>query len=443
MDQWHSVSVVIYDSSPTEFAAINSGIQSWNANTECSNVNFGNADSSGNPPSEIPPERRMWITRGTNTQVFPIQDVSNQMISAAVRVQTPFNSSTPNALRNLLRHEIGHTFGLLNAPLNNPTIMSGPYTEITACDREAVRKVYCPEPTPSPSPEPSPSPFPPPPPFECEPPYGVEGSYCPLGTTYDLDTGLCCPYGSGTRPCDTSLLNPQCSFNINEYCVCRETAGVWSNTTCRCWNESPILVDTSGDGIELTSATDGVYFDMRADGVPKKLAWTTADSDDAFLSFDRNQNGMIDNGRELFGNITPQPASPERNGFLALAEYDATTQGGNADGIISAQDAIFGYLRLWKDLNHDGVSYGGELFRLGDVGVKAIQLDYRTSERTDRYGNKFRYKAKVRDRRNSNVGRWAWDVFLKVDEDDESVSLIPRGVKIPLSKVSSCGTIRL
>jgi len=92
--------------------------------------------------------------------------------------------------------------------------------------------------------------------------------------------------------------------------------------------------------------------------------------------------------------------------------FDDPANGGNDDDQIDLRDAIFSSLRLWQDLNHNGVSEPAELHSLSSMNVKAIDLEYRESRRTDQHGNRFRYRAKVYDRHGASVGRWAWDVFL-------------------------------
>jgi hypothetical protein len=177
----------------------------------------------------------------------------------------------------------------------------------------------------------------------------------------------------------------------------------------------PIAVDVDGEGFQFTNAVDGVSFDIDGDGKVEQISWTRSGSRNAWLVLDRNGNGVVDNGTELFGNYTVQPVPPygeERNGFLALAEFDKLTNGGNGDNDVDQRDAIFATLQLWHDVNQNGISETNELDTLPRLGLTALELGYKDSRRSDEYGNQFRYRAKVRDSRGEQVGRWAWDVFL-------------------------------
>jgi hypothetical protein len=160
-----------------------------------------------------------------------------------------------------------------------------------------------------------------------------------------------------------------------------------------------------------------VIFDIAGDGKPIKMAWTVGNSGNAFLALDRNHNGKIDDGRELFGNFTAQPESPDPNGYLALAEFDKPENGGNGDGVIDRRDAVFSRLRLWIDENHDGISQQNELHTLPELGVFSIGLRYKDQHYFDQYGNWFHYSAAVnpdpRDGESKDGGK-AYDVFFSV-----------------------------
>src|SRR5262245_36897644 len=98
-----------------------------------------------------------------------------------------------------------------------------------------------------------------------------------------------------------------------------------------CDEPTPILIDTKGDGHKLTSGKNGVLFSLGMGTIPRLHAWTEANSDDAWLVLDRNGDGLINNGTELFGNFTEQPElgmGEKKNGFRALAVFDGAAQGG-------------------------------------------------------------------------------------------------------------------
>ncbi|MBN1756671.1 MAG: hypothetical protein JW863_00035 [Chitinispirillaceae bacterium] len=142
-----------------------------------------------------------------------------------------------------------------------------------------------------------------------------------------------------------------------------ETAVAAGLSTVQTDSADPLVLDLDGDGIELTDVTrERVRFDIDADGSREEVAWVRPD--DGMLVLDRNGNGSIDDGRELFGD-----QNGARNGFEELAGFDE-----NGDGVIDGSDSIFGRLGVWRDRNADGVSDAGEVQSLNAYAIESIAL---------------------------------------------------------------------
>jgi Ca2+-binding RTX toxin-like protein len=163
----------------------------------------------------------------------------------------------------------------------------------------------------------------------------------------------------------------------------------WWNNAKNPPRRDPLAIDLDGDGIETiglpTAANpfNPVLFDHNADGVRTGTGWVRPD--DAWLALDRNGNGTIDSGRELFGVDTqvqvtetiPQGGQMVTNtytrnafnGFEALSTLDS-----NGDKVFNSADAQFANVRLWQDTNQDGISQASELKTLAQQGITAINL---------------------------------------------------------------------
>ena len=124
----------------------------------------------------------------------------------------------------------------------------------------------------------------------------------------------------------------------------------------------PLVFDLDDDGVELVSLDEsGVQFDFDNDNIAEATGWVSAD--DGLLVYDRNGNGQIDNISELFGSET-------QTGFEELKAFDS-----NNDNVIDSQDTQFGELRMWRDLNQNGISEANELQTLDEIGITSISLN--------------------------------------------------------------------
>jgi trimeric autotransporter adhesin len=144
---------------------------------------------------------------------------------------------------------------------------------------------------------------------------------------------------------------------------------------------SPLVLDLDGDGIETLGLDSGVNFDHDKNGFAEATGWVAPD--DGLLVLDRNADGEINNGGELFGNSTGNATTGIfSNGFAALSTLDS-----NQDGVVNSLDTLFSNLRVWRDLNADGFSQTSELFSLGAVNVAGINLAFAEQGSVDANGD--------------------------------------------------------
>ena len=145
----------------------------------------------------------------------------------------------------------------------------------------------------------------------------------------------------------------------------------------------PLVFDLDGDGITTISIDESnTFFDLDNSGFAEKTSWVGAK--EGLLAYDKNGDGIINGGNELFGDRTlmKDGKTLASSGFAALAEYDD-----NKDGKIDSNDAIYTLLRIWQDSDGDGITSVGELKQLVELGIVSIGLSYSNTGVTDSANN--------------------------------------------------------
>ncbi|MBL9027127.1 MAG: calcium-binding protein [Myxococcales bacterium] len=241
------------------------------------------------------------------------------------------------------------------------------------------------------------------------------------GTTDDELAGEDCPSegateacgedGTGVRACEvgedgllawSDCIASACSQGETEPC------GDGGMRTCvvdeigvGTWGECQISGSSATTPLVLAFGAGPVSFSDAAGGFDLNPTMSVVtdwvSSATPWLALDRNGNGAIDDGSELFGSAT-ELASGARatNGFQALAELDE-----NGDGVISSADGRFGSLVAWTDLDQDRVSDPGELTTIASLGVESISLGYSSVVRCDERNNCERETASMAFRNTS------------------------------------------
>ena len=133
----------------------------------------------------------------------------------------------------------------------------------------------------------------------------------------------------------------------------------------------PLALDINLDGrISMVDLNAGVMFDLDCDGMKNVTGWFRGE--DGLLVYDRNGDGIINDGSELFGDYTQRYDGTGRclSAFEALAQEDT-----NSDGVVNNLDANWQHFKIWQDLNQDGISQTNELRSLDSLDIASLNLD--------------------------------------------------------------------
>ena len=181
---------------------------------------------------------------------------------------------------------------------------------------------------------------------------------------------------------------------------------------------SPLALDLDGDGVETVGTEYQVYFDHNGNGYAELTGWI--DSDDGLLTYDRNQNGNIDSGNELFGNhFQLSVGGFGRNGFVALADLDS-----DSNQLIDSNDTAWDRLGIWQDFNFSGKVDPGELNSLAHYGVKELSLSYTSGEGIDWNGNDHRQEAEyIREDGSTSQLTDVW--FITNSGQSQDLNVVP------------------
>ncbi|CAM3158632.1 Complete genome; segment 14/17 [Xenorhabdus nematophila ATCC 19061] len=174
--------------------------------------------------------------------------------------------------------------------------------------------------------------------------------------------------------------------------------------------ETPLVIDLTGDGINTIAENRNIFFDHDNDGIIESSGWI--DPNSAFLVWDKNKDGKINNGNELFGNNSIlKNGTNADNGFAALADLDD-----NNDGVFDQNDSLWNSLELWIDYNRDAITDSGELHKLSESGISSINLAYKENGFKDINGNVHGLESTV-NWNNGNVTKIV-DVYFAVNKNN-------------------------